>query len=196
MAIGTYAQLSAAITTGWPHRTDLSADDFIQLAEAKFNRRLRTKHQELALSETAIDASYQVAIPANTLGVKRMWRTDDPKTPLGSKTLEFVIMRQSAGALALNYCQEDATWRFDGTGSVAGVLHRSIPALSSSNTTNWLLTQAPDLYLYACLAQVFHYVNNVNRAMAYEAKADQLIDELNRAEHRDQFSGPLVMRAA
>ena len=201
MAISTYAELTTAITTGWPHRSDLSgqSDNVIALAEAKFNRRLRSKHQETALSETAIDASYQVAIPSNVLAVKRMWRTDDPKTPLMPVTLDFIIEQQGSTSygysnLALHYCVEDAKFRFDGTGNVSGILYRSIPALSGSTTTNWLLTAHPDLYLYECMSQMNYYALNLPRAQMFEAKSDALIAELNRSEKRDEFSGPLMVR--
>lgn len=198
MALTDYAGLVAAISTEWMHRADLTATApvGIALAEAKFNRRLRTKHQELALSETAIDASYQVAIPSNFRAVKRIWRTDDPKTPLGVKTLEFIIKRQAAGQLALNYCVEDAKFRFDGTGSVAGILYRNIPALTGSNTTNWLLTAEPDVYLFNAMEAMCKYTKDFTAAQYWGGLGDAAIAELNKAEQRDQFSGPLVVRSA
>lgn len=203
MAIATYADLVTAITTNFLHRTDLSAvaPDFILLAEDKFNLRLRTFEQETALAATAIDSSYQVAVPANTRAIKRIWRTDDPKTPLMAATLDTVILKQGdtslgTSGLARQYCREGSTWRFDGTGTVAGVLYRTIPALSGSNTTNWLLTSYPGVYLWACLAEAATYIGNHAQAQAWEAKADARIDEMNRRLKQDEFSGPLRMRAA
>ena len=180
------------------HRDDLAtvAPEAIAIAEAKFNRRLRTKHQELALAATAIDSSYQMAIPSNFRAVKRLWRTDSPTTPLGVKSLEFIIKRSWAAEKALNYCVEDATFRFDGTGTVAGVLLRNIPALSGSNTTNWLLTAEPDVYLYNCMAEMTKYVGNMERASYWEQLGDRKIDEINRVENADQFSGSLTVRSA
>lgn len=203
MAITTYSELVTALTTSWPHRADLGstqAIEFIALAEAKFNRRLRTRFQELALSETAIDASYQISIPANVVAVKRLWRTDEPKTPLMPATLDAIIeaqgsLRYGYSTLALHYAWESDKWRFDGTGNVAGVLYRNIAGLSGSNTTNWLLTSHPDLYLYAGLAEAYIYMNDQARAQMYEAKRDLLIQELNRTDNRDSFSGPLMVRA-
>lgn len=198
MAITTYAELVTALTTNWMHRDDLAtvAPEAIAIAEAKFNRRLRTKHQELALAATAIDSSYQIAIPSNFRAVKRLWRTDSPTMPLGVKSLEFIIKRSWAAEKALNYCVEDATFRFDGTGTVAGVLLRNIPALSGSNTTNWLLTAEPDVYLYNCMAEMTKYVGNMERASHWEQLGDRKIDEINRVENADQFSGSLTVRSA
>lgn len=198
MALTDYAGLVSAISSEWMHRTDVTAvaPVAIALAEAKFNRRLRTVHQELALSETAIDASYQVSIPSNFRAVKRLWRTDEPKTILQAKTLEFVVKRQAIGQLALNYCIEDTKFRFDGTGSVAGVLYRNIPGLTGSNTTNWLLTAEPDLYLFNCMEAMCKYAKDFQAAQYWGGLGDAAINEMNRAEARDQFSGPLMVRSA
>jgi hypothetical protein len=198
MAITTYSELVTAVTTSWPHRADLAsanAIEFIALAEERFNRRLRTRHQELALAETAIDASYQVAIPSNVIAVKRMWRTANPKVPLFARTLDFIIDSQAGGGLASGYAWEGSTWRFDGTGSVAGVLYRNIPGLSGSNTTNWLLTAYPSVYLYACLAEGAVYMKDEARASQYDAKAEARILELNRISKQDEYSGSLVVTA-
>lgn len=164
------------------------------MAEDKLSRRLRTRNQEVALSETAIDASFQIAIPSNTIAVKRLWRTDDPKTPLYPQSLEFIIARQASGAQAHNYAWEGSTWRFDGSGSVAGILYRNIPALTSGNTTNWLLTKYPTVYLYQGLAEAATYLKAFAQAETYEQKANSIIAEIHAIERKDEFSGPLVMR--
>lgn len=206
MAIGTFAQLKSA-AANWVHRSASSAvasgvtlddliEDCIALAEAKFNQRLRTRFQETALSATAIDASYQIAIPSNTLAIKSIWRTDSPLKPLKAQALEFIIARQTSGNLALHYAWEGSTWRFDGSGTVAGVLHRSIPALTDSNTTNWLLTANPDVYLHAVLAQAATFTRDAASLQLFAALAEAEIDELNRVARTDSFSGPLVVATA
>jgi hypothetical protein len=167
--------------------------DCIALAESKFNRRLRTKQQETALAETAIDASYQVAIPANTLAIKRIWRTGTPVTLLDVAALDYVVMRQ-VGALAYAYAWEGSYWRFDGTGSVAGVLYRNIPPLAS-NATNWLLTAYPDAYLYAALAECAVYTRDAEALATWEARTEQKLADINITEARDSFTGALRVKA-
>jgi len=41
--------------------------------------------------------------------------------------------------------------------------YAKIPALSSTQATNWLLTKAPDLYLYATLTNAAPYLQNDER---------------------------------
>lgn len=198
MAISTYSELQTAVAS-WLHRSDLTATipDFVRLAESRFNRKLRTKEQETALASTTIDASYQVAIPANTVAVKRIWRTGTPVTPLLPATLDFVVERQDGGtsdALAYHYVWEASTWRFDGTGTVAGVLYRDIPALVS-NSTNWLLTGYPDVYLYASLYEAMVYLRDTDGISFFESRAMAALDTVQAEQSRDEFSGPLQVRA-
>lgn len=179
------------------HRSDLTSviPDFVALAEDRLNRRLRTRFQESALTSTAIDASYLVAIPSNTLAVKSLWRVAGGLNyPLQAKTLEDVMYRQQ-GLEATCYAWEGSTWRFDGTGTVAGVLYRTIPPLAS-NSTNWLLTAHPALYLYASLAEAANYTRDAEAETKWRTAAEGLIAELNRTAQNDSFSGPLTVRAA
>jgi len=196
MALTTYTGLQAAVAD-WLHRTDLTTVivDCVALAEEKFNRRLRTKRQELVLAETAIDASFQVAIPNYTLAVKRIWRTGSPLQSLDVASIEYVMMRQASQGLATAFAWEDAYWRFDGTGSVAGVLYRSIPPLAD-NSTNWLLTSHPSAYLYGTLAEVAAYTRDMEAVGMFTAQLEQKLAEINLTEGKDAFSGPLVVRAS
>lgn len=196
MAISTYSELQAAVAD-WLHRTDLTSviPDFVSLAEERFNRKLRTRFQEQALASTAIDASYQIAIPANTVAVKQLWRVDGIiKLPLQAATLDYVTKRQM-GQQATVYAFENSTLEFDGVGNVAGILYRTIPPLAS-NSTNWLLTSHPSLYLFATLAEAASYTREPDVEMAWRARAEGLIAELNRVANADAFGGPLAVRAA
>jgi hypothetical protein len=199
MTISTYSELQTAVAS-WLHRSDLTATipDFIKIAEARFNRRLRTKQQETALSSTAINASYQVAIPANTVAVKKMWRTGTPVTPLLVGTLLQIVERQTGGttdALAYRYAWEGSYWRYDGTGTVAGVLYRNIPDLAT-NSTNWLLTSYPDVYLYASLYEAMVYLRDPDGIQFFESRAAAALETVQLEQSRDEFSGgPLTIKA-
>jgi hypothetical protein len=196
MALTTYTELKAAVAD-WLHRTDMTSVivDCVALAEEKFNQRLRTKFQETALASTAINASYQVAIPAGTLAVKQMWSTANPNVMLLAKSLQFVMNRQYAATTVTNYAGEGSYWRFDGTGTVAGVLYAVVPPLAT-NSTNWLLTNYPSLYLNATLAEANLYARDTEAMALFNGLVDLKITELNRNAHRDEFSGPLLVRAA
>jgi hypothetical protein len=187
MSIGTYAELKTAIA-GWIHRGDLTSvlGDFITLSEAKFNRRLRTRQQEADFSGTP--TNYEITIPTDFLAFRKVWRTSDKET-LEQKPLDVVRWYQEGGE-STAYALGDAIVT-DGTSELAGVYFTKITALSDSNTTNWLLTAYPDVYLFAGLAEAAFYVKDMNGSAMWTARADALIGEINRASHKDQFSGPV-----
>lgn len=192
--ITTYSELQTAIAQ-WLHRTDLTSviPDFIALTEERMNRYLRTKDNELALSATAI-TNNRITIPANVVGVKTLWLDGYEGTPLKAQSLESVIANGTEG-LATMYAWRGAELLFDGTGTVEGVLYRSIPALSVGNTSNWVLTSHPSLYLYGSLAEANLYVKNADEATLWNARFDATLDQVNGNSQRDTINGPLVARA-
>ena len=189
-----YTALQAAIA-GWIHRTDLAAviPDFIRLAEERMNRYLRTKDNEVALSATAITAN-RIAIPANTVGIKTLWLDGYEATPLKSQSVESVIANGTEG-LATMFAWQGSELLFDGTGSVEGVLYRSIPALGDTTATNWVLTAHPSLYLFGALAEAHLYTMNQAEAQTWDARFRAVLDEINGNSQRDTMNGPLVARA-
>ena len=187
MSISTYSELKTAIQ-GWFHRTDLSSAvaDFITLSESKFNRRLRTRRQETALSGTP--TSYELALPTDFAAVRKIWRTSD-NSALLQKHIDALTFMQEGGE-STGFAITD-TFVFDGTSTVAGVYYAKVPALSDSAPTNWLLTSYPDLYLFAGLSEAAFYTKDPNAAAMWTERTDALIREINAAEQRDKFSGPL-----
>lgn len=197
MTISNYSELKTAITSNWANRTDLAArvGEFITLSEAKFNRRLRVSDMETALSETAI-VSGAIARPAGMVGIKAIWRTNDQKD-LEAKTLQQIMQAPSTDDRPRFYAWSGANLVFNHTGgSVAAVYYTKVPALSDSVTTNWLLTDHPDLYLWAGLEQAAIYIRDEAGVVFFGGKCDALIEELNGVSVAKQFAGKLVARAA
>jgi hypothetical protein len=61
-----------------------------------------------------------------------------------------------------------------------------IPALSSTNTTNWLLTAFPNVYLYAALCAAQPFIMNDARIPTFERLYMQGIEAINSI---DWYSG-------
>ena len=74
--------------------------------------------------------------------------------------------------------------------------YEKIPALSDSQTTNWLLTDAPDVYLYGSLVHTAPYLADDQRAQMWAAMYQSAVDELMLASQRTKWGGPLNMRPA
>lgn len=191
MSIGTYSELQTAIAN-WRARGDLSSKlaDFITLAEAKINRRLRTVNQETAIASTAIASDYTAARPADCLEVKALWCVTDPERSILPATLGKVIEFQADGAIPTLVAWSGSDFVFNGNGSnYQGIYYAKVPALSGSATTNWLLTASPDVYLMAGIEQACIYLRDSEGAMLYGGKADALIEELNSVSGAARVGG-------
>lgn len=197
MALANYSELQAAVcgSDGFMHRGDIAArfDDFLVLAEERINRIVRCREMETTLAPTAI-ASNTIAVPAGTVGVKALWLSGYEASPL--KAMPFNRLRQQGTeGVAANYAWVGSNFHFDGTGTVTGVLYAKVPALTSSASTNWLLTAYPSAYLWGVVTEALAYVMDDARAVAADARFLAAAREINGADQRDRFSGPLTVRA-
>jgi len=185
MTIQTYSDLQSAIAA-WIARADLGPNipDFIALFESAANRRLRLRQQESAA--TLVPASAVATLPADYLAWRRVTWTGQvpleleyvhpsylhalyPTLPAGTPRL-FTI---EGGSLTVAP-SSDTALTFD--------YFQKIPALSNSNTSNWLLAAAPDLYLFGALAEAHGFVKDAESLALWKARRDELFDELERLD--------------
>src|SRR5262249_42740962 len=133
--------------------------EFIALFEAAANRRLRVRQQEAQATLTPSAGS--VALPSDYLAWRRVTWT-------GSTPGELQYAHPSYLQAAYPSSPSDVPRIFTIEGSTVKIRPledtslefdylQKIPALSDSATTNWLLTEHPDLYLFGSLveAQMF-----------------------------------------
>jgi len=83
----------------------------------------------------------------------------------------------------------------DGSYGVELLYYQRIPALSDSNTTNWLLTEAPDAYLYGALIHSAPYLADDQRTAVWAQIFGATMQRLNQSSDEAVYSGSgLVMR--
>lgn len=190
MAITTYSELKTAIGD-WLNRDDLTSviPDFISLAEAQFNRTFR--HRKMVTRSTAtLDTPY-FAVPADWLENIRFQLNTNPIVPL-----LFVTPEQMSEDKQV-YSTNNQPMFYTMVGQQFEVLpepatsydsellyYAKIPALSDSNTTNWLLTESPDIYLYGALVQSAPYLKEDERVNIWATLYGQLSEDMRMADER------------
>jgi hypothetical protein len=202
MDLSTYSGLKAAIAD-YLNRDDLTSviPGFITLAEAKFNRKLRTR--QMIKRATAVIDSQSFAYPADWLEAKEFILSTNPITHMEFVTELKAKELQSTDIVSPGkpryYTIIGSQIEVIGTPdtSYSGVLtyYAKIPALSDSNTSNWLLAYAPDLYLYGALLESAPYLKDDERLaiwgqMYIDSKAD-----IELADQRASVSSTPVVRA-
>ena len=189
-----YADLKTAISS-WTAKSNLSTilDDCVTLAEAKFNRRLRTNQMEAVMSSTAI-VNDVIARPAGMIEFKTLWVTGDQQKKLEPRPLEDIVGQPPIAASPRYYAWDQGNLRFyPSQGSVQGVYYTNTAALSVGD--NWLYLANPDLYLWGSLEQAYIWLHDDANEAKFRALTDNMIEELNRRSRAAQYSGPIVMRA-
>ena len=196
MAITTYAELQSSIAD-FLNRDDLAsvATSFISLAEADMQRRVR--HWRMEKRSTAeLDTQYS-AIPADFVEVIRFHVTSGDTKPLELISQAELLDRK---AKSLNTSGAPAYYAFtagelevypapDGTYDVELYYIASIPALSDSNTSNWLLEQYADAYLYGSLVHSAPYLKDDARIQVWAALYQSAIDAINAESERSKYGG-------
>ncbi len=189
MAISTYAELQAAVVAR-SHRTDLASlvPDFIALCEARLNRlpRLRTMETEATLA--CVVGSRFIALPTDYESPVAFWLVDTDRTPLSPRLPQDLDTTTGQGL--------PQRWAVDGTNIAmdcpadqayaAYLRYLARFALSSSVTTNWLLTQNPDVYLYGTLTELADYTENAETLAKWGARYSAALSEVRTAQVRQR----------
>tara|TARA_B100000949_G_scaffold174500_1_gene155028 strand:- start:509 stop:1141 length:633 start_codon:yes stop_codon:yes gene_type:complete len=206
MAITTYAELQTA-AANWLDRTDLTAriPEFIELAEANFNRVIRqpdmvTKNDSFSL------ASRYNTLPSDVLEIVRIVVDLTPVIVLEYLTPEEISERRGAmtatgkpyyfTVIGGSSNQLEIVPSPDSTYTSSIVYYTRIPALSDSATTNWLLDSHPDVYLFGTLSEAEPYLKNDERFPVWRSRLDRALTDLKLQGQRELHSGSsLRMRA-
>jgi hypothetical protein len=199
MPIATYTDLQSSVAD-WLNRSDLSAviPTFIQLAEAKFNRELRTR--DMLTRSEAISQNEFVAMPTDFLeafSLELNYVDTPPQQPLTyvgpaeAKVLKanhIAPDSYSGGAGAVRYFTiiDGAFELLPAPISNVDLLltyYAKVPALAS-NASNWLLTKSPDLYLYSALLEAAPYLKNDDRIAVWAGARQKVIDDMRIESER------------
>ena len=203
MAITSYSTLISAVKT-YLNRSDISdaqIKEFISLAEASFNRVLRTRNQ---ITRSTSDISTQfVSQPTDLLELYNIQLNSNPIVRLEQVSLSKMDELKSASSTTGKpryFAITGADFEFypapDTTYEIEVIYYKTIAPLSDSNTDNFLLTNQVDIYLFGTLVQAEPWLMNDERIGVWGSFLGKAIEELRISDQRAQTeSGTIVMRA-
>lgn len=183
MALSTYAELSTAIGT-WGTRTysTTQTDDFIALAESAINRRLGLDYRREVAATLTTDSSGEVSLPSGFVAMRSLVKDEPGALPLAATSWDALVVVDpySMGVEPTHYAIRSGKLRVRPLyeGDFKAVYVATLAALSASNTSNWLLAAAPDVYLFYGRAAQAAYEEEFQTAAIFEAKAREALDEL------------------
>jgi len=197
VAVDTYSDLKTEIANHLD-RTDLtsSIDTFIDLAEARHKRDIRIREMITRYAIT-VDGRYE-DLPTGFLEGITFRLLTDPVTRLEFLTLDQMASYRSETSGKPTKYTIGAQFEFDKApdASYSGevMYYKAVTAISDSNTTNAILTRAPDAYLYGALLATAPYLMNDERIVTWGQLYKDCVDSLAQARRQEKHMGALVSR--
>ena len=199
----TYDELKTQIAN-YLNRSDLTTqiDIFIDTTEAELNRKVRDKDMIKRATATA-DGQY-LTLPTDWLEVVNVEITSGDFTPLFQQSIESLDIFRRANDNSSGQPKYFAI--VDGTLELAPIPDTSytlqltyygkISALSDSNTSNFVSTNHPDVYLYGALKQASIYLMEDDRVPMFAAQFELALEEMRMQQERAAFGqGSLIPRS-
>ena len=210
MAINTYATLQTAVAN-WLDRSDLTdrIPEFIALAEARMNRTLRLAIM-LNVDETTLGGATALvagtrdyALPSGYLQMVDFHLRTSPITTLsyltpenmnrmwagsqGGKPLAYTIFSDNASGTPIKSVRLGPS---PGSAYDYSIMfYKKIDALSDSNTTEQMLTDNPDVYLYGALLEAEPFLMNDQRVQLWATAFQESLNALQEQDNKDRHSG-------
>jgi hypothetical protein len=180
MDFSSYSGLQSAVTE-WLARSDLATEvpSFILLAESLINQKLRHRKMEAVTSITP--SSNVCALPSDFLKARKV-SYGTKETILEGMTPEIAKAHyrySGASTSAYTIVGDNLELYPSGTEDIELTYYQKLPALSDSNTSNWLLVEAPHLYLSAAKAMAADFVGDAEEYQKNVAISGTVIQSLN-----------------
>lgn len=163
MAIGTFSELKTAVAA-WSDSSDVTAylGDFVTLATSMLNTGMdnvpAVRSMEMETVTSLTPTSGACTLPTDYLQYRRVVEVASVR-----RDLEYLTPIQADVMYPAGDSGSSSFFTIVGsslkvypvtTNPIELTYYAAIPDLSDSNTTNWLLTKHPNLYLHACLMQL------------------------------------------
>ena len=197
MALTNYTGLKTSIAD-FLNRDDLTSviPDFVALAEAQINRDVRHWRMEARSSGQQDPADEYMQIPADWVETIRLHLTGTGTSVVNLVSRDAMADKRAAQENAAGtprmYTHANGQFQLfptpDATTNFELLYYQKIPSLIT-NTDNWLLLEAPDVYLYGALLHSAPYLAEDARLAVWAQLYSAAIQRLNQTSEDAMFSG-------
>ena len=196
MAISTYSELNTAVAN-WLDRDDLTdrIPEFIALCEARFNRLLRIRAMEYKQTASTVAGQRNLALPTGFIQMRNLQINASPIVPMQYVTPEIydrLYGSASTGTPQMYTIISDEIQLGPIPASAQTIemlFYKKFDALTGLATTNWMIINAPDVYLYGCLLEAEPFIMNDPRVQLWATAFKQAITDIQEQDNKDRHSG-------
>lgn len=200
MALDTFSNLKASIID-YSHREDIAnkVDDFIVLAEEAMyaNPQFPLQLRQMETRAEATTNGRFLALPTGFITMRRLkLNIGGDSCDVRYKAPDQMIIQGTSGQPKFFTVTSQLEFdRVPDSNYTIDMQYSAIPtALSSSNTTNVVLTNHPSAYLYGSLWALFGWANDDAQEAKYLAKFLGIIAGINKRYKQGRYGPAPAMR--
>ncbi len=199
MAITNYTELQTAIAD-WSKRSASQAVDFIALAETRINALLASRMAEVESSLTGVVGSRYIALPSGFIYPLALWR-DYPtgtRSQIIYASAEVITPNSASNGFPGFYMIDGSNIAFEYPNSEAFtyILRYKKGYDIAATTTNDILTNYPDVYLYGALVEAAAFAREYNIIDRWEARFQEALKNAHIAESQNSANATLFFDSA
>lgn len=204
MSFTNYSALQTTIAN-YLGRTDLTSQipTFIQLAETRLARQLRTRLMLKSATATMTGGDNRVAVPTDFMELRDLHIQGNPRIPVTylspSNFTRNARAEESGRPVFYTVLQTEFEFApIPDDAYVLEILYYAKPQLlSGSNASNVFLANYPDALLYGSLMEAEPYLINDARVQLWASMYDRAVTNINDSDENSEYSGvPLTMKLA
>lgn len=184
-------------------------DSFLSIVEGRVNRYLKTMDMSIRLSIPSVDDQLIYSLPTDFRGLRDIQVLG--ATPSGNDKSITAELKSPAmvseysnrtGEIysdKIYYSIEEGKLRIEPqlTNRTIDLLYyQKVPALTSSNITNWLGDEYPDCYVFGILVEISAFAKDAEAGNVWDSRFQQALDQIkdNDKEERWGSGAPIQIR--
>lgn len=201
MSLSNYSEVSTALEKwlnreGFTSLTDQVAD-LIAIGQRRIHRDCDLNAME-AVTSLTIDAQ-AVDVPADFKRTKSITIQEDNSTSEVTGASHQAVMAYTTNERPTKFSVIGSKFYFgpppDQTYTAQLVYFKSLPILSTVNTTNWISENEPEFLIYAAMVEACLFLKDDTRAKLWEARYKAIKDSIMKSEDRmDKPYGSIGVR--
>jgi hypothetical protein len=200
MALSTYSELQTSIAN-YLNRNDLTDNipDFITLTEGKLNRDLLIRASVVRAETTTTAGTAFYNLPSDIIELKNITR-DTTSASFALSYLSLESASREYGGVSSGfpraYSSVGDTIKLLPTPDAAYTIginyYQKLVALSDSNTSNIILENYPDLYLFGSCFEGALFLNDTEQSQRFGGIYAKVLQDVMLLEDRAEYSGTVL----
>jgi len=177
-------------------------DNFLRIVESRVNRQLSIQKQVIRTSLLMEENKEYYGLPADFKALRDI-ETYSVESPQNKSTLYFRTPEQmnaiEGGSFVGSYYNIIANQLHVLPPNPANMIeiayYRKLPALTSTDSHNWISDDNPDVYVFGLMVEISSFVKDAEAARLWDSRFITSVKEVSMDDAVDRWSGtPLSMR--